>query len=110
MSKYHAPASVHILKLQLRGRLRIWRYFIILQIQKQGLKRLICTSFQGSKVIGTKSKLYDDNLNIINNGRGYVLDVSFISEGDIEFSDEFIEKWLKEIRPIKSLKNVLLNT
>lgn len=69
-----------------------------------GLKRLICTSFQGSKVVGTTSKLYDDNNNIIKQGRGYILDVNCISDGVKEFSDEYIEKWLNDIRPIKKLK------
>lgn len=68
-----------------------------------GLKRLICTSFQGSKVIGTQLNLYDENCNILKKHRGYIIDVNYISDGVDEFSDEFIEKWLKEKRPIKRL-------
>lgn len=78
--------------------------FFLKNFNVLGLKRLICTSFQGSKIVGTSSWLYDDSFNIIKSGRGYVLDVSFISDVLEEFSDEYIVKWIKEIHPIKSLK------
>lgn len=69
-----------------------------------GLKRLICTSYMDSKVLGTKTLLRDNKNRIVKRCRGYVLDVSSIENGSNEFTDEFIESWLKENRPIKRLK------
>lgn len=69
-----------------------------------GLKRLICTSYQGSNVLAIQTRLFDyDNEEIINT-RGYVLNISHIGTGGDELSDDFIENWIKSKRPIKKLK------
>lgn len=78
--------------------------FFLKHFNKLGLRRLICTSYKGSKVISTKTKLLDVNDKVLKKNKGYVLDVDYIADGNEEFSDEFIEKWLKEVRPIKQLK------
>ncbi len=78
------------------------RYFLK-NFNKLGIKRLICTSYKGSKVLSTKYKLLDTDNEELKDNRGYVLDVSFITDGLIELSDEFIENWLKVERPIHKL-------
>ena len=79
------------------------RYFLR-NFNVLGLKRLICTSYIDSKVIGSRTILKDNNNRKITPNRGYVLDVNYISNDYIEFTDDFIEKWLKDNRPIKRLK------
>lgn len=69
-----------------------------------GLKRLICTSYHGSKVIATQLDLFDQSNEPRIDNHGYVLDVTQIEKGEIEFSDKFIENWLKKNRPIKKLR------
>lgn len=69
-----------------------------------GLARLICTSYKESKVIATQITLFDSDNEVIKHGRGYVLDVSNVGNGDEEFSDEYIKKWMKLTRPVKKLK------
>jgi hypothetical protein len=69
-----------------------------------GLKRLICTSYKGSKILSKQHTLFDINDKVLTSKRGYVLDINFIADGESVFSDEFIEKWLKQARPIAQLK------
>jgi hypothetical protein len=69
-----------------------------------GLKRLICTSYLGSKVIATQLDLFDQSNELKIDNHGYVLDVTQIDKGKEEFSDMFIEDWLKKNRPIKKLR------
>lgn len=69
-----------------------------------GLKRLICTSYKGSRAIATQTTLFDTDNNSLRSNRGYVLDVKSIASGNKEFTDCFIESWLKETHPIKKLK------
>ena len=69
-----------------------------------GLRRLICTSYIESKVIATQLTFFDAENAEIRKGNGYVLDVTNLGEEDGEFSDEYIEAWLRRTRPIKKLK------
>ena len=69
-----------------------------------GLKRLICTSYKGSKVLSTQYPLFDIDNELLKECRGYVLDVTYITEGNTEFSNDFIANWLKIERPIHKLK------
>lgn len=69
-----------------------------------GLKRLICTSYLGSKVIATQLDLFDQSNELRIDNHGYVLDVTQIEKGEKEFPDVFIEDWLKKNRPIKKLR------
>lgn len=55
------------------------------------LKRLICTSFSSSKVMGTQVALMDDDSKVLTKGNGYVLDITGICEGQGELSDEYIQ-------------------
>lgn len=69
-----------------------------------GLKRLICTSYRGSKVIATQSNLFDNENEAIKEIHGYILDISRIGAGNDVLTDSFIENFLKKKRPIKKLK------
>ena len=69
-----------------------------------GLKRLICTSYRGSKVVATQLTLFDSDAEPLKENQGYVLDVSKIPGGDEILSDEFIESWIQKTSHIKKLK------
>lgn len=69
-----------------------------------GLKRLICTSYVGSKVIATELDLFNKSKVLQECLHGYVLDVTQISSEETEFSEKFIEDWLNKNRPIRKLK------
>ncbi|MCR5780195.1 MAG: adenine-specific methyltransferase EcoRI family protein [Bacteroidaceae bacterium] len=69
-----------------------------------GLTRLICTSYHASKVIATQMNLFDVEEEILHKGQGYVIDVSYIADGTEEFSDTFINQWLRATKPIRKLK------
>ena len=78
--------------------------FFLRNFNVLGLKRLICTSYLGSKVIATQLDLFDQSNELRIDNHGYVLDVTQIENGEIEFPDMFIEDWLKKNRPIKKLR------
>lgn len=69
-----------------------------------GLSRLICTSYKGSKVIGTQLNLFDENNDVLQNKHGYVMDVKRIGKGKDELSDDFVAQWLRKVCIIKKLK------
>ena len=68
------------------------------------LKRLICTSFSSSKVMGTQVALMDDDSEVLTKGNGYVLDITGICEGQGELSDEYVTQFLLQSKVIKKLK------
>ena len=68
------------------------------------LKRLICTSFSSSKVMGTQVTLMDDDSEVLTKGNGYVLDITGICEGQGELSDEYVTQFLLQSKVIKKLK------
>ena len=68
-----------------------------------GLKRLICTSFYGSKVAYTQFNIANDN-QILSSKSGYVLDVSYITESKCVFSDDYIKSFLLASNSIKQLQ------
>ena len=68
-----------------------------------GLRRLICTSYCASAVIGTQLELLDDRRRIISKGAGYVLDVRKFSDSDGEIADEEIADFLQTANVIKKL-------
>jgi len=68
-----------------------------------GLRRLICTSYGASAVIGTQLSLLDDSRRNISNGAGYVLDVRKFSNSDGEITDEEIADFLQTANIIKKL-------
>ena len=78
--------------------------FFLRNFNVLGLKRLICTSYLGSKVIATQLDLFDQSNELQIDNHGYVLDVYQIDRGGTEFSDRFIKDWLKKNRPIKKLR------
>ena len=68
------------------------------------LKRLICTSYSGSSMVGTQLSLFDDEEMPIGNKHGYLLDVSSVPmENGRGVSDKDIENLLKSNR-LKKLK------
>lgn len=70
------------------------------------LKRLICTSYSGSPVIGTQLNLFDDNGEILTNKAGYVIDISEVPmKNGRGVSDDDITALLKsKKRGVKKLK------
>lgn len=68
------------------------------------LKRLICTSYCSSKVIPTQISLFDANDDLVTSENGYVLDVSRFSDEMIEFSDEYVSRFLLSNKTIRKLK------
>lgn len=68
------------------------------------LKRLICTSFSSSKVMGTQVALMDDDSKVLTKGNGYVLDITGICEGQGELSDEYVTQFLLQSKVIKKIK------
>ena len=69
-----------------------------------GLKRLICTSYRGSKVIATQTNLFDNENELIMESHGYLLSVTKIGKGNEILSDEYVEQFLRTKRPIRKLK------
>lgn len=68
------------------------------------IKRLICTAYSFSKVIGKKYKLVDTDGNKVNTNHGYVLDITKFSDNVEVFDDLFIYNYLKETKSIKRLE------
>lgn len=69
-----------------------------------GLKRLICTSYQSSKVAFTQLSLFeseDDNLPL---KKGYVLDLNKFCDIEGEIPLEFLTKYILNHRLVKELK------
>ncbi|NMV53051.1 modification methylase [Lactobacillus reuteri] len=52
--------------------------FFLRNFNYLGLKRLICTSYAGSKITGTQLSLFDDYNEPVTGDRGYVLDVYYV--------------------------------
>lgn len=69
-----------------------------------GLRRLICTSYGSSKVIGTQLSLFDSDDIPLNPENGYVLDVAKFSDSEGVLTDEEIEAFLLHSKSIKRLK------
>lgn len=78
--------------------------FFLRNFNSLGLKRLICTSYQSSKVIATQLALFDDESKPLCPENGYVLDVSYVCDGNAELSDEFVTLFLQQNKIIKRLK------
>ena len=55
-------------------------------------------------MVATQTDFFDNENKKIVKSHGYVLDISHIESEDEQLSDEFIENWLKNNRPIKKLK------
>lgn len=69
------------------------------------LKRLICTSYTGSSVIGTQLSLFDDYNDPVTNQHGYVLDISGVPIANGRgVSDQDIENLLHTMGTVKRLK------
>ncbi len=67
------------------------------------LKRLICTSYSSSSVVGTQLNLLDDNHKPLRKKSGYVLDVIKFSDSVGEISKEEISNFLRTANVIKKL-------
>lgn len=69
------------------------------------LKRLICTSYAGSPVIGTQMSLFDDYNEPVENDRGYVLDITKVPMANGRgVSDNDITALLHQPGVVKRLK------
>lgn len=78
--------------------------FFLRNFNKLKLKRLICTSYNSSKVVSTQINLFDEDNEPLVLGQGYVLDTKKFSDEDIVFSEDFIKSYLLTTRCIKKLK------
>ena len=68
------------------------------------LKRLICTSYKSSKMVGTQSVLLDSNNEPLHSEQGYVLDVKHFCDIEGEISDNYISDFINKSKVIKKLK------
>jgi len=68
-----------------------------------GLRRLICTSYCTSTVIGTQLNLFNAQQLISDKGVGYVLDVRKFSNSKVEISDDEIISFLQSPNIIRKL-------
>lgn len=66
------------------------------------LKKLICTSYVGSRIV-ENIKILDHNNNPLNKKQAYVMEVDKIGYGTKEIDDHEIEKFLKSTRLIRKL-------
>lgn len=68
--------------------------FFLRNFNYLGLKRLICTSYTGSSVIGTQLSLFDDREGEVTNAHGYVMDIGNVpADNGRDATDNDIE-WL----------------
>lgn len=74
------------------------RHFNVLK-----LKRLICTSYKGSKVAIAHRELYGLGCTTTSKENGYVIDVSSIGTTEDTLSDEEINQWFMATNPIRKL-------
>lgn len=69
------------------------------------LKRLICTSYAGSSIVGTQLSLFDDYNEPVEKRRGYVLDISNVPMANGRgVSDDDIKSLLHQPGIVKRLK------
>lgn len=68
------------------------------------LKRLICTSYGGSKITGSQSNLFDSDNNPLSSENGYVLDVTRFCKTEGEISDDYLSKFLQRTHRIRKLE------
>lgn len=78
------------------------RYFLR-NFNKLRLRRLICTSFQSSKVVGSQLLLLDKEGRPLAPGHGYVLDVKRMRPSQGVLSDDDVVKYLANSKVIKRL-------
>lgn len=78
--------------------------FFLRNFNYLGLKRLICTSYNGSPVAGTQMSLFDLINGTMEEGHGYVLDVSKVPMANGRgVSDDDIDKLLRSKKCVKEL-------
>lgn len=68
------------------------------------LKRLICTSYVGSKVLATQQRFIASNNTVLNSSHGYVLDVKSIGRGNRVLSEKEVLEYLSNSHNIHELK------
>lgn len=79
--------------------------FFLRNFNYLGLKRLICTSYNGSPVAGTQMSLFDLIDGTTEEGHGYVLDVTKVSMANGRgVSDDDIDKLLRSKKCVKELR------
>lgn len=80
--------------------------FFLRNFNYLGLRRLICTSYYSSPVVGTQMEILDYRDEIVKPGNGYVMDISKVPMANGRgVSDEDITKLLKsKRRGVKKLK------
>ena len=86
-------------------------YYFLRNFNKLQLKKLICTSFRGSKLDSIKGNiqltlnLFDTNGDSVSSDNGYVLTVSSVpGEKGVEVKDDVIESVMKKRGVIRKLK------
>lgn len=78
--------------------------FFLINFNRFGLKRLVCTSFSSSKMLSTQSDLIDKDNCKLKKGYGYVLDICSFNCENMTNGDEYIHEFLKTSKSIKRLK------
>ncbi len=80
--------------------------FFLVNFNYLGLKRLICTSYASSPIIGSQMTIFDYLDEPVHRGNGYVMDISEVPMANGRgVSDDDIEKLLKsKKRGVKKLK------
>ncbi|MBE1446159.1 adenine-specific methyltransferase EcoRI family protein [Paenibacillus sp. OAS669] len=80
--------------------------FFLKNFNYLGLKRLICTSYSGSPVIGKQLTLFDDLEELVTTKNGYVMDITEVPmENGRGVSDNDIDRLLKSKKKgVKKLK------
>ncbi len=79
--------------------------FFLRNFNYLGLKRLICTSYNSSPVAGTQISMFDMVEGNVQQGHGYVLDVTSVPmKNGRGVSDEDIDKLLKSKKAVRELE------
>jgi len=79
------------------------KYFLK-NFNRLGLKKLVTTSYAFSNLDVDRSELYDNNGNLLEKGKGYVMSITRVPKYITpESSDEQLVNWLKKRKSIKQL-------
>ena len=77
--------------------------FFLRNFNSLKLKRLICTSYKGSKVAIAHRELYGLAHRNMSKKCGYVIDIESIGSPNIVVTDDYLNRWFLDTKPIKKL-------
>jgi hypothetical protein len=79
--------------------------FFLTNFNFLNLKRLICTSYSGSPVIGKQMSLFDENDQPVNDQHGYVMDINHVPIANGRgITEQDIDRLLHQKNVVKKLK------